>query len=216
MSFGRWLLIHSFSIFLVGLFLLGYLYRDELQLEQVYQQILSSGKQKVAEVANSDRAETLQSDSKLGEATAPAIDQKEADPVGQEPSESAMMPPQEMVADSETLDFLQSTPTVSKTIIELDDLLFKARKAYWDKDYPLAISYYQQLIEDDGDNPDYIGELGNIYYSINDFENASQLYYQAAIILIAKNRVDQARSLLSPITAMNRELGDKLKQKLLQ
>lgn len=215
MSFGRWLLIHSFSIFLVGLFLLGYLYRDELQLEQVYQQLLSTGKQKVAEVSDSDRAETLQPDSKTGEATASAGEQKEAVPVG-EPSEAIMMQQEEMVADSQTLDFLQSTPTVSKTIIELDDLLFKARKAYWDKDYPLAISYYQQLIEDDGDNPDYIGELGNIYYSINDIENASQLYYQAAIILIAKNRIDQARSLLSPVTAMNRDLGDKLKQKLQQ
>lgn len=41
MTFGRWLLIHSFSIFLVGVLIFGYLYRDELQLEQAYQQLLN-------------------------------------------------------------------------------------------------------------------------------------------------------------------------------
>ena len=41
MSFGRWLLIHSFSIFLVTVFILAYIYRTELQLEQVYNQVLN-------------------------------------------------------------------------------------------------------------------------------------------------------------------------------
>ena len=221
MSFGRWLLIHSFSIFLVGVFLLGYLYREELQLEQVYHQLLSSGKEKVAETI-SPQAEPRGEveDSPLPAAQVPVqpipvpmedTAQQMEEPVTEPPP--AEQPP---AIDTETLKFLQSTPTVSKTIIELDELLFKARKAYWDKDYPLAISYYQQLIEGDGDNPDYIGELGNIYYSINDFENASQQFYQAAIILIARNQHDQARMLLSPITAMNRDLGDQLKRKLMQ
>ncbi len=208
MTFGRWLLVHSFSIFLVVLFILGYIYRDELQLEQAYQQLLNK-------VPQSENAQVAEQPSEV-DTPAPAQVSAPQETVTPEQivTETDVSASTEVPQDS--LDYLLSTPTVSKTIIELDELLFKARKAYWDKDYQTAIFHYQQLIEDDGDNPDYIGELGNIYYSINDFDNAAQLYYQAAIILIAKNRPDQARLLVSPVTAMNRDLGDELRRRLMQ
>ena len=92
--------------------------------------------------------------------------------------------------------------------------LYLARQAYWDKNYADAIYFYRQLILQDRNNPDYLGELGNIYYSLNDNLNASNLYYQAAVIFINQNQPDRASSLVAPIIAMNRELGEKLKSQL--
>ena len=98
--------------------------------------------------------------------------------------------------------------------VGLQDELFLARQAYWDKNYTVAIGRYQKLIQEDRNNPDYRGELGNIYYALNDYANASQLYYQSGLIFIQQNRPEQARMLVSPMIAMNRELGEKLKSKL--
>ena len=211
MSFARWLLVHSFSIFIVTMFLLGYIYREELQLQQVYQQLLGQ----VENVAENIPQMQQESAPQVVEAEPVTALVKPPEPAPQPANiaEPVAKPP---VLDDAAMEYLQSKPTVSRSAIELDDLMFKARKAYWDKDYETAIFFYQQLIQDDGDNPDYIGELGNIYYSINDFDNAAEHYYQAAIILIARNDYQQASLLLSPINAMNRKLGDQLRQKLTQ
>ena len=204
MTFGRWLLVHSFSIFLVCLLLLGYVYRDELKLEQAYQQLLNfdSEEQVAVDSAKSDE---------ITPSSEPVIENKDR----QLTTESA---PKAEISESFTQPSmeLQTKPTVSEVIIEQDALLFQARQAYWDKNYEQAIQGYQQLIQKEPNNPDYFGELGNIYYSLNDFPNASRHYYQAALVLIQQNKMEQARSLVSPVTAMNRELGDKLRQRMAQ
>ena len=204
MTFGRWLLVHSFSIFLVCLLLLGYVYRDELKLEQAYQQLLNfdSEEQVAVDSAKSDE---------ITPSSEPVIENKDS----QLTTESA---PKAEISESLTQPSmeLQTKPTVSEVIIEQDALLFQARQAYWDKNYEQAIQGYQQLIQKEPNNPDYFGELGNIYYSLNDFPNASRHYSQAALVLIQHNKMEQARSLVSPVTAMNRELGDKLRQRMAQ
>ncbi len=228
MSFGRWLLIHSFSIFLVTVFVLGYVYREELQLEQVYRQILNTPDQALAEADAKYVDEVLAPESKSIQPPESA----QASDSGNTRSNNWPQPSSVQSADANTVDSppisvarepapmvaesLPSRPTVSPPVIEQSELLYKARKAYWSKDYEMAIFHYQRLIEEDGDNPDYIGELGNIYYSLNDFENAAQQFHQAAIILIARGKRDQAAMLLSPVTAMNRDLGDQLRQRLRQ
>jgi|GEM_PF-868873 len=226
MSFARWLLIHSFSIFLVTVFILGYVYREELQLEQVYRQILNVPDQAVAGADSQDDAQVQAPESASEQATESAqapdgrvqLDRPQPSPVKSLDANAADSPPRSVARQTESVasESLPSQPTVSSPVIEQSELLYKARKAYWGKDYEMAIFYYQQLIEEDGDNPDYIGELGNIYYSLNDFENASQQFHQAAIILIARGKRDQAALLLSPVTAMNRDLGDQLRQRLRQ
>ena len=240
MSFGRWLLIHSFSIFLVAVFLLGYLYREQLQLEQVYRQILKAPAhdesqplaRKPPRIVSAGQAEADSAPAKPG-----TLKQAAAEPdAGQErqvarqeaapragsdarqaaagDSSAAVAPRQPNEASPATA--LTSRPTVSSTVIEQSELLYQARKAYWDKDYDKAITHYHQLIEEDRDNADYPGESGNIYYSLNDFDNAAQQFYRAAMILIDQGRRDQASSLLSPVKAMNRDLGDRLRQRLRQ
>jgi len=201
MTFGRWLLIHSFSIFLVGLLIFGYIYRDNLQLEQAYQQLLNLDVEPATPVSELEKNQQ----------------QKVVENNVVKPSSTALEKPDTApaLADS-SVSPLETKPTISEVIIEQDELLFKARRAYWDKDYETAIKSYQELIYKEKTNADYLGELGNIYYALNDFPNASRHYYQAAMVLISHNQYEKARQLVSPITAMNRELGDKLKRKLMQ
>ena len=204
MTFGRWLLIHSFSISLVVLLILGYVYREELQLEQAYQQLLKI------------EPETLTLDSKPEPPTAspeqttsiptlePQVDTEEA------PLKFAETTPERVPASPP----LSSVPTFAEPVFAQDDRLLLARKAYWNKNYDQAIDMYRQLIEQDPSNPDYFGELGNIYYALNDDNNASIAFYQAVIILLEQNQLQSAARLLSPINAMDRSLGDQLNRRL--
>lgn len=198
MTFGRWLLVHSFSIFIVVMFILGYFYRDELQLQQAYQQLLSLDPEQV--VASSDaipRREVRQSP--------PAEKNSSVRTLPIAPAESA--PPM-----NQSAPVIQSVPTVSEPVYQQDERLFMARKAYWNKHYAEAIDRYRQLIDEDPHNPDYLGELGNVYYVLNDYRNASRVYYRAAMLLLDHGDSDRARMLISPITAMDRQMGDQLKK----
>ncbi len=201
MTFGRWLLIHSFSIFLVTLLILGYIYREELKLEQAYQQLLNLEPEKVTITSVSpDQTKKPMEPEPPAKTTTEKIDKTT-----------------ELSEPAKTIDPLpeiSSVPTVSEPVIQQDQRLLMARKAYWDKNYQQAIRYYQLLIQENPRNPDYFGELGNIYYALNDDQNASKAYYQAAMILLEQNQNKRAAILLSPITAMDRSLGDKLRQKL--
>jgi tetratricopeptide (TPR) repeat protein len=202
MTFGRWLLVHSFSIFLVGLLVVGYLYRDELQLEQAYQQLL-----------NLDRPTEVIESLKLDQKKKPALANTEADEIKQPMAKSE---PEVSTVNKSEIASIQVTPTIKQAEFSKDDLLFDARQAYWERDYKGAIGRYQQLINRDPQNPDYSGELGNVYYAMNDHKMASELYFRTAQLLLHQGQRDAAAQLLSPLNAMNRELGDKLKRGLMQ
>ena len=221
MTFGRWLLVHSFSIFLVGMLLLGYLYREELRLEQAYQQLLNldshraaldsiSGREASAESAEPSPVLTAQPKVAISEPSVttmsrpPAMLEQEA---GSAEAAPVNTPPQQNT---------ESVPTFVSDPLDVvgNDLLMAARQAFWEEDYPRAVSQYRRLIGADPDNPDLHGELGNIYFAMNDGRQASQEYYRAAQILMQQNRFEAAQRLLSPIRAMDRELAFRLEQEL--
>jgi TolA-binding protein len=203
MTFGRWLLIHSFSICLVGLLVLGYLYREELQLEQAYQQLLN---------LNSPTEEVIKS------LTLDKQTQQKAESESKKPDEISqpISEPDKEKASDEISDPIQVTPTIKQIEVRQNDRLFDARQAFWARDYQTAIGHYQQLIKQYPENPDYYGELGNVYYTMNDYNNAAELYFRTAQLLLRQGQRDAAGQLLSPLNAMNRELGDKLKRNLMQ
>lgn len=132
------------------------------------------------------------------------------------PAKSNPVKTTDRVKQDQTLLQVEAKPTVVDTEIEQDDLLHNARKSYWDKNYQKSITLYQQLIDREPGNVDYSGELGNVYYAMNDYQHAAQMYYRSASILIDKGQRDAARQLLSPVTAMDRALGDRLEQRLSQ
>ena len=210
MSFGRWLLVNSFPIFLLGLFFFGYIFKEELQLENAYQQIFQSSQETEVSLSPGltrpqvEKPQTSDDSDQINTIINPTIDNS-----GQ--------------SVNETKSSLKTVPTVPAQrldkpepdeLLATDSRLYLARQAYWDKNYSDAIYLYRQLILENSNNPDYLGELGNIYYSLNDHQNASQLYFQAAMIFIGQNLPDRARLLVAPVIAMNRELGEKLKYQL--
>ncbi len=199
MTFGRWLLIHSFSIFLVVILVLGYIYREELKLEQAYSQILDLG-----------NAETVVKPLKQEKQQASPDRHDEVKTVDNSTPEV-----QQVIATSPAeKQPLVIAPTIVHAETHQQDVLFDAREAYWQRDYQAAIGKYRNLIESDPKNPDYSGELGNVYYAMNDYRNASELYFRTAMLLLEQGQRDEAGQLLPPLNAMNRQLGDQLRNEL--
>ncbi len=203
MSFGRWLLVHSFSLFMLALLILLYLFRSELQLDKAYRQLISLPP--IEQVAKKPATTVDKQEPGKQDTTDDIRPSQTNTPVDDSTNRSA--PPQELVA----------IPTLSESRPEETNQtgdLIRARKAYWNNDYARAIDEYKRLIRQHPDNPDYLGELGNIYYTLNDDQHAAKLYYQAAMIFLQQNKRQRARSLIAPITAMNRELGERLQRQL--
>ncbi|MBC8210021.1 MAG: tetratricopeptide repeat protein [Gammaproteobacteria bacterium] len=224
MSFGRWILIHSFSIFLVTAFFLGYVFRAELQLEQVYRQLLNIDPKSVSITSKTRSQATASGEAQLKpekqDPTSTTDTPAKSVQIGirseQSKTQTSALPTTAQTPVSPIVNQTSAPQAIPARVPDLQDELFLARKAYWKKNYADAIAGYQLLIQKDRGNPDLRGELGNIYYALNDTDNASKLYYQSAMILLQQNRPEQARLLLSPIIAMNRELGEDLKLKIQQ
>jgi len=100
MTFGRWLLIHSFSIFLVSLLVLGYLYREELQLEQAYQQLLN------LDPPTEDVIKSLTLDEQAQQKLQSTKSDEKHQPIAK---------PDRVITSDELSDPIQVTPTIKQT-----------------------------------------------------------------------------------------------------
>lgn len=219
MSFGRWLLVHSFSISLLALLLMLYQFRTELQLDQAYRQLLNLEPAPVV----SKQAEKSLPESKTQtsspvhtsivtstEKPTPTTTQTRPDAFQQNLRSSGSV-------STDTTGSLVAVPTINSASSlqqKINADLLSAREDYWNRDYAHAIDKYLHLIQQYPENPDYPGELGNIYYTLNDNRRAANLYYRAASLLLKQNKLQHAASLLAPITALDRELADRLQQQL--
>jgi len=93
-------------------------------------------------------------------------------------------------------------------------LLAAAREAYWLRDYDLAESQYQKLIERQPDNPDGYGELGNMYFSQGNWEAAASAYYEAGTRLVKEGQLVQAQQMVDVIRGLNGSRADDLAQQV--
>ena len=75
------------------------------------------------------------------------------------------------------------------------EMLAVARRAYWNHDIPLAIRHYQALTRAYPNDPDFYGEMGNIYYEQGEHELAGQAYSQAGLLLLRRGQRARAREL---------------------
>ena len=73
-----------------------------------------------------------------------------------------------------------------------DDLLNRARRAFWNDDLPAAVNHYVKLIKMFPQDPDYLGELGNVYFEQGEKELAAQAYFESALRL--ENQGDRHRA----------------------
>lgn len=93
-------------------------------------------------------------------------------------------------------------------------LLQQARQAYWARDFATAVAAYQKLLDADPENPDLYGELGNVYYSMGEWQAAGQAYYAAAQRLLARGQTQQIGYLLHVLEGLDRDLADQLRKQI--
>ncbi len=83
-----------------------------------------------------------------------------------------------------------------------EDLLQKARQAYWNDDLTKSRSLYNAYIELNPENPDGYGELGNLLSTLGDLDSAAQMYNRAAELLIKQGKPEQASKLLDVLDSI--------------
>ncbi|MDH5446563.1 MAG: tetratricopeptide repeat protein [Gammaproteobacteria bacterium] len=156
-------------------------------------------KSAVTEKANGPS--TAVSVAQVEETTAPATD-KEA--LASQGSQETKDPDEITTADSS-----------AQVTTGENQLWLQARMAYGKGDMNKALQHYQALAEQDENNPDIFGELGNIHYAQGNFQEAGNAYYEAAIRLLEQGRTGQVHYLVRVIAGLSPENADKLQQRLM-
>jgi len=98
-----------------------------------------------------------------------------------------------------------------------DELLQKladARKAFWDKDVDSAKKIYKELIEAKPENPNLLGEYGNLMVQSQQFEEAVDTYERAANLLIDQKRYREVQPLVRFIGNFDRPRAERIVQRL--
>ena len=148
--------------------------------------------------------------------TAPATPRAPAEP-GQ-PVEDAQVTAAEAVADTPTTPADIIAPTLPAADASAQpgatdnsyQLLATAREAFWMHNYAEAETNYRDLIALDPDNPDGYGELGNMYFTRGNWEQAADAYFNAGKRLILAGRFEQAEVLVEVIRGLNGKQADEL------
>jgi len=95
-----------------------------------------------------------------------------------------------------------------------DKLLSAARRAYWKGELDRSIGYYRQLTQDYPEEPDFFGELGNVFREQGEMELAAKAYYDAAVLLVNRGDRERAGSLAEAISRLSDEYAESLQQLL--
>jgi Flp pilus assembly protein TadD len=94
--------------------------------------------------------------------------------------------------------------TVADTATETPyEVMAKARESYWLRDFEAAEQHYRKLTQIDPDNPDGYGEMGNMYFSQGNWEQAAAAFYEAGTRLLKQGHVLQAQQMVEVIRGLN-------------
>jgi len=93
-------------------------------------------------------------------------------------------------------------------------VLEAARESYWLRDYATAEKQYNDLISMDPDNPDWYGELGNMYFSQGEWDKASAAYYEAGVRLVKQGMSTEAEQLVEVIRGLKGTQASDLEEKI--
>ena len=150
------------------------------------------------------------------ETTAPLMDESEPAVVPEEDMTGSEGQAATMLTESATPEFPEAAPPVPavKKQEKAYALLAAAREAYWLRDYEVAETKYQALTRMEPDNPDGYGELGNMYFSQGQWDEAASAYYEAGLRLIGQGLLDQAEELAAVIRGLNGGHADDLEGKI--
>jgi tetratricopeptide (TPR) repeat protein len=93
-------------------------------------------------------------------------------------------------------------------------LMIDARKAFYKRDYAASVAAYKELIAKDKDNFDALGELGNVYFTQGEMQQAADAYYRAATIMVSQGKAQRAASLIGFLASVDAEKAKKLGEML--
>lgn len=96
---------------------------------------------------------------------------------------------------------------------QMSDTHQAARYAYWSGDFQKAERLYQELSQSQPHNPDYRGELGNVYYAQGRWEAAAKAYTEAAVRLIEQGDYPRAHHLYRIVHGLDREKAAEIRNK---
>lgn len=135
--------------------------------------------------------------------------QKPAEPAGEQPMAE------------EPVDLVETPPTAPNNPAEQVDKIEQslvawraARSAAWAGDFELAVKQYRTLIEQQPDNYDAYGEMGNVLLRSGDKDAAVDAYAEAALLLAKSKYPQVAWRVLEIVSQLDRERADTLYQKI--
>lgn len=215
MTFGRWILVNSFSISILIMLGIGYVYKDELKLNEAYRQLLVIDPEKVLVSPKADSVETAQESSKKPlENSKPIVVEST---LSKKESFSSVAEPVQKIEplinnneiSSTTLDTEVNQSNQSKPVVK--NLLNDARKAYWEKDYEKSVTLYQSQIKTQPNVADIYGELGNVFFTMGSNETAAKHYFEAGQLFLQQKQDQRAKQVYEILS----KLAPKLAQQLL-
>lgn len=106
----------------------------------------------------------------------------------------------------------QPAAPAQKSEAEIRQLWIGARQEYHRGNVQQSIANYQQVIASSTDNYDAYGELGNVYLSRGQYQEAAGAYYEAGVILVKLGQTRRARSLLPILERLDRARAQELNQ----
>jgi tetratricopeptide (TPR) repeat protein len=89
-----------------------------------------------------------------------------------------------------------------------------ARAAFARGDLQGAVSDYRAVLSETPDDPDILGELGNVYFASGQTVEAAEAFHAAALAMIEAGKDDQARALIPTIRNLAPALADDLAARL--
>ena len=95
-----------------------------------------------------------------------------------------------------------------------DKLLSAARSAFWKGELDRSIGYYRQLTQEYPEEPDFFGELGNVFREQGEMELAAKAYYDAAVLLANRGETERARGLAEAISSLSSDYTEALREVL--
>jgi len=116
--------------------------------------------------------------------------------------ESAVSAPVEIIVPDNDYQFRPADEVAVSPAGE-EDLLQKARKAYWNDELSRAKTLYLAYIDLYPENPDGYGELGNLLSTIGDLDAAAQMYQKAAELLVKQGQMEKAEQLYEVLTSID-------------
>jgi tetratricopeptide (TPR) repeat protein len=132
------------------------------------------------------------------------------------PAAAVVPPAQDVVAKAEPAQM----PVAQQPAVEPADpadfqsKLEQARALYWRQDIRGAVQAYQGLTESYPDQAEAWGELGNLYFSMQQSTEAAGAYAQAIELLIAKGDSTSARNLLEAMRRLDPGKASELEMQL--